>query len=136
MQLSSKKTKKLALNMTSLIDVLFILIIFFAVSSTFLEQPGIELTLPKAESSDNYTTQKIILYIDKDDNLFLNDRMISTNVMIDEIKKLGTLSKDRNIVLKADTKAQHGEVIKVMDILRKNGIFKMVISTNLPQKQE
>lgn len=134
MQLSSKKTKKLALNMTSLIDVLFILIIFFAVSSTFLEQPGIELTLPKAESSDNYTTQKIILYIDKDDNLFLNDRMISTNVMIDEIKKLGTLSKDRNIVLKADTKAQHGEVIKVMDILRKNGIFKMVISTNLPQK--
>ncbi len=134
MQLSSKKTKKLALNMTSLIDVLFILIIFFAVSSTFLEQPGIELTLPNAESSDNYTTQKIILYIDKDDNLFLNDRMISTNVMIDEIKKLGTLSKDRNIVLKADTKAEHGEVIKVMDILRKNGIFKMVISTNLPQK--
>jgi len=120
--------------MTSLIDVLFILIIFFAVSSTFLEQPGIELTLPNAESSDNYTTQKIILYIDKDDNLFLNDRMISTNVMIDEIKKLGTLSKDRNIVLKADTKAEHGEVIKVMDILRKNGIFKMVISTNLPQK--
>ena len=66
MQLSSKKTKKLALNMTSLIDVLFILIIFFAVSSTFLEQPGIELTLLKAESSDNYTTQKIIFYIDKD----------------------------------------------------------------------
>ncbi len=134
MQLSTKKTKKLTLNMTSLIDVLFILIIFFAVSSTFLEQPGIELTLPKAESSDNYTTQKIILYIDKDDNLFLNDRMISTNVMIDEIKKLGTLSKDRNIVVKADAKSEHGMVIKVMDILRKNGIYKMVISTSIPQK--
>jgi len=134
MQLSTKKTKKLTLNMTSLIDVLFILIIFFAVSSTFLEQPGIQLTLPTAESSDNYTTQKIILYIDKDDNLFLNDRMISTNVMIDEIKKLGILSKDRNIVLKADTKAEHGAVVKVMDILRKNGIYKMVISTSLEQK--
>lgn len=134
MQLSTKKTKKLTLNMTSLIDVLFILIIFFAVSSTFLEQPGIQLTLPTAESSDNYTTQKIILYIDKDDNLFLNDRMISTNVMIDEIKKLGILSKDRNIVLKADTKAEHGVVVKVMDILRKNGIYKMVISTSLEQK--
>lgn len=118
--------------MTSLIDVLFILIIFFAVSSTFLEQPGIELKLPDAQSSESYTTQKIILYIDKDNNLFLNDQMISENTMIEEIQKLGKIKKDKSIVLKADTKVDHGEVIKIMDILRQNKFYKLIISTNIP----
>ena len=87
MQLAPKKNKKLlTLNLTSLIDVLFILIIFFAVSSTFLEQPGIELKLPEAESSESYTSQKVILYIDKDKNIFLNDQLITMNTMIQEIK--------------------------------------------------
>lgn len=132
MKLTTKKSKTLTLNMTSLIDVLFILIIFFAVSSTFLEQPGIELKLPDAQSSESYTTQKIILYIDKDNNLFLNDQMISENTMIEEIKKLGKIKKDKSIVLKADTKVDHGEVIKIMDILRQNKFYKLIISTNIP----
>lgn len=134
MQISDKKTKKLlALNLTSLIDVLFILIIFFAVSSTFLEQPGIELKLPDAESSESYTSQKIILYIDKDRNIFLNEQLITFDTMIQEIKKLGEISDENSIVLKADTKVDHGRIISVMDVLRKNGIYKIVISTNVPE---
>ncbi len=133
MKLSTKNSKKLTLNLTSLIDVLFILIIFFAVSSTFLEQPGIELKLPEAESSESYTTQKIILYIDKDNNLFLNDQMISENTMIEEINNLGKLKEEGSIVLKADTEVDHGEIIKIMDMLRKNKFYKLVISTNIPE---
>ena len=133
MKLTTKKSKKLTLNLTSLIDVLFILIIFFAVSSTFLEQPGIELKLPDAESSESFTTQKIILYIDKENNLFLNDQLISENTMIDEIGKLGKISDESSIVLKADTKVDHGEIIKIMDMLRKNKFYKLVISTNIPE---
>lgn len=119
--------------MTSLIDVLFILIIFFAVSSTFLEQPGIELELPTAESAESYTTQKVILYIDKNNNLFLNDRLISFNSVIEEIKKIGELSPENAIVLKADKQVSHGIIIEIMDILRKNKIYKIVISTNIPE---
>jgi biopolymer transport protein ExbD len=133
MQLTTKKHKKLTVNLTSLIDVLFILIIFFAVSSTFLEQPGIELKLPEAESSESYTSQKIIIYIDKGENLFLNDQLISTNTMISEIKNLGEMSPDRSLVLKADARVAHGKIIEIMDLLRKNGMYKIVISTNYPE---
>lgn len=133
MKLSTKSSKKLAtLNLTSLIDVLFILIIFFAVSSTFLEQPGIELKLPEAETSESYTTQKVILYIDKNNNLFLNDQLITVNTMIEEIKKLGEISVENSIVLKADKQVEHGQVIEIMDILRKNKFYKIVISTHIP----
>jgi len=134
MKLTKKSSKKLlALNLTSLIDVLFILIIFFAVSSTFLEQPGIELKLPEAESSESYTTQKIILYIDKSNNLFLNDQLITINTMIEEMNKLGEISAENSIVLKADKEVTHGEIIRIMDILRKNKYYKIVISTHVPE---
>jgi len=133
MKLKTVKSKTLTLNMTSLIDVLFILIIFFAVSSTFLEQPGIELNLPEAESSETYTTQKIIIYADKDKNLFLNDQLISTNTLVEEIKKLGTLSEESSIVLKADQEVDHGDIIKIMDILRTNNIYKIIISTSISE---
>ena len=133
MKISSSQTKKATLNMTSLIDVLFILIIFFAVSSTFLEQPGIEIELPNAESAETHTAHKVILYIDKDNNLFLNDQLISINIVIEEINKFGKLSTEQSIVLKADTKVSHGKIIEIMDILRKNNIYKIIISTNIPE---
>ncbi|RMH62398.1 MAG: biopolymer transporter ExbD [Calditrichaeota bacterium] len=133
MQLTQKEPKKLTLNLTSLIDVLFILIIFFAVSSTFIEQPGIDLKLPEAESSRAFSTQKVVLYIDKDKNLFLNDQLITLNTMMEEIKKLNAFRKDKSIVLKADTHAEHGRVIEVMDALRKNGVYKIIVSTAAPE---
>ncbi len=132
MQLTQKEPKKLTLNLTSLIDVLFILIIFFAVSSTFIEQPGIDLKLPEAESSRAFSTQKVILYVDKDKNLFLNDQLITLNTMMDEIKKLNAFRKDKSIVLKADTHVEHGRIIEVMDALRRNGVYKIIVSTTVP----
>ncbi|MGD9488369.1 MAG: ExbD/TolR family protein [Calditrichaceae bacterium] len=132
MKLANKKIRKISINMTSLIDVLFILIIFFAVSSTFLEQPGIELELPEAVSSETHTTQKIIIYVDKDQNIFLNDDLVSMNNLLDEVKKLVKAKDDKSIVLKADSRVTHGWIIKIMDALRKEGIYKIVVSTIKP----
>jgi len=132
MQLSSHKKRKVTLNLTSLIDVLFILIIFFTVSSTFLEQPGIELKLPEAESSEGHTAQKIIIYVDKNKNVFLNDNIVSINNLISELKNLPNFESDKSIVLKADTNVSHGMVIEIMDLLRRQGIYKIVVSTVKP----
>lgn len=132
MQLSNQKKRKVTLNLTSLIDVLFILIIFFTVSSTFLEQPGIELKLPEAQSSEGHTAQKIIIYVDKDKNVFLNDEIVSINNLISELQNLTNFKKDKSIVLKADTNVSHGTVIKILDLLRQQGIYKIIVSTVKP----
>lgn len=133
MKLTDSKKRKVTVNLTSLIDVLFILIIFFSVSSTFLEQPGIELKLPEAESSESHTTQKVIIYVDNSENLFLNDEMVSINNLTDEVKKLVEAQSDNSIVLKADSQVSHGMVIRIMDMLRRQGIYKIVVSTVKPQ---
>jgi biopolymer transport protein ExbD len=132
MQMSKKPKKKISLNLTSLIDVLFILIIFFVVSSTFLEQPGIKLNLPEAASSEIHAVQKVVLYIDQEEHLYLNDEPIDKEAVADRVEQLISAQTDKSLVLKADDKVSHGLVIRIMDALRKKGIYKIVVSTTKP----
>lgn len=134
MKLLDKAPKKVALNITPLIDVLFILIIFFTVSSTFLEQPGIELTLPDAQTSQAHTAQKVIIYVDKDENIYLNDHMIPIDSLASRTVNLIKDQSEKSVILRADKTVEHGTVIHIMDILRKNKIYKIVISTEMPAK--
>ena len=132
MKLLEKPPKKIALNITPLIDVLFILIIFFTVSSTFLEQPGIELKLPDAESSQTHTAQKVIIYVDKNETIFLNDEQVNINILVEYVQAKLAEQKDKNVVLRADTEVDYGVIINIMDLLRKKGIYKIIISTEKP----
>jgi biopolymer transport protein ExbD len=132
MKLLEKSPRKIGINLTPLIDVLFILIIFFTVSSTFLEQPGIELKLPEAESSQSHTAQKIIIYVDKDENLFLNDDSVTIENLVESVESLISAQTDKSVVLHADQQVPHGIIINIMDRLRKQGIYKIVISTAKP----
>jgi biopolymer transport protein ExbD len=132
MKLSEKPPRKVGINLTPLIDVLFILIIFFTVSSTFMEQPGIELKLPEAESSQSHTTQKVIVYIDKNKDLFLNDDPVTLENLGESVEALISAQTDKSVVLNADKEVAHGIVIEIMDLLRKRGIYKIVVSTAKP----
>ena len=136
MNLLQKPPKKIALNITPLIDVLFILIIFFTVSSTFLEQPGIELKLPDAESSQTHTAQKVIVYVDKKDEVFLNDQQLDVDELAESVKQKLEETKEKSVVLRADTEVDHGMIIHIMDLLRKKGIYKIIISTEKPLKKK
>ena len=132
MKIATPTKRKATLNLTSLIDVLFILIIFFSVSSTFLEQPGIDLKLPEAESSVDTPLDKVIIQIDKDGKLFLNDKSIEMNSLSGEVKKMLENKTDKSVTLKADSEVTHGTVISIMDLLRRDGIYKITVSTTKP----
>jgi biopolymer transport protein ExbD len=132
MKLMEKPPKKTSINLTPLIDVLFILIIFFTVSSTFLEQPGIELKLPEAESSQSHTAQKVIIYVDAEKNLFLNDDPVTLDHLAESVEAMISAQTDKSVVLNADEGVTHGLIVRIMDSLRKKGIYKIILSTAKP----
>ena len=68
MQFRTRRKRSVLINITSLIDVLFLLLIFFMVSSTFLEQPGIKLELPYAQSAVVIEQKDYVLFVNKQDN--------------------------------------------------------------------
>lgn len=127
--LQVQKKSRALLNITPLIDVLFILIIFFAVSSTFLEQPGIKLALPEAQKTDLQKIEKAVLFVTVNQELLFREKEISIENLGPILKDAMDQSIDRALIVNADKGVQHGFVVKVMDIARQNGVQKLVIAT-------
>ena len=134
MEFNPKKKRRVMINVTSLIDVMFLLLIFFMVTSTFLDQPGMKLELPSAESAEVARVEKLVLYISSDNEVVFN----GTPVALDDLEEtmLAALSdiEDRTLVLNADKAVQHGTVIRVMDIAKKIGLEKLVIGIKMKEK--
>ncbi len=128
MKLTGNNKKRVLLNITPLIDVLFILIIFFAVSSTFLEQPGIKLDLPKAKKTDLQKVEKAVLVISKDEKLYFRGKPITREQLPELLRDAMRESPDQSLIISADQKVHHGLVVEIMDLARQNGVRKLVIS--------
>ena len=133
MQLQDRPRRKVFINITSLIDVIFMLLLFFMITSTFLEQPGIKLELPSAKTSTSGEPQEYVLTVDKKGGLFLNRQSVNLAGLEAEIRKLLPQMKDSALVLKADQDTSHGLVVRVMDLAKRGGVKKLIIGTK-PEK--
>lgn len=129
MQLRRKNKRSLILNLTSLIDVLFLLLIFFMISTTFLSTPAIKLELPKASNADPVRQDPIVVYVDPDGKAYLNDEPVDLALLEAAIAGKLAESEDKAVTLKADSRVSHGSVVAVMDILKGAGAHRLVIST-------
>lgn len=131
MQFRARPKRKVFLNITSLIDVLFLLLIFLMVSTTFLEQPGIKLELPEAQSAAIIEQKEFMLFVNKEGTIFLNDTEIAIENLEAKIKEVLPEMEKGTIILKADQDLSHGLVVRLMDIVKKSGVKKLIIGTKL-----
>lgn len=133
MRLQARPRRQAAINITSLIDVIFMLLLFFMITSTFLEQPGIRLELPAAKSASVTEPQEVVLSVDRGGGLFLNRRPLKLEDLEAEIRKVLPGMKDGALVLKADQEVAHGMVVRIMDLAKRGGVKKLIIGTK-PEK--
>jgi len=131
LQFSTKPKRRVTINITSLIDVMFLLLIFFMVTSTFLEQPGMKLELPAASSAEAARLEKLVLYIDPGGRIVMGDRAVPMDSLETVMADAAALAEEKTLVLKADRTVQHGTVVKVMDIAKRVGLEKLVVGTRI-----
>ena len=129
MKLYAKKRKRRDINITSLIDVLFILLIFVMVTSTFIEQQGLKLDLPGAKSSISEPAKENIVFIDSTKKIYLNDKLVDKNDVSKLIKGIMEKSNDKALTLKADKTVPHGDVVFIMDAAKLNGVERLTVAT-------
>jgi biopolymer transport protein ExbD len=129
MKLLEEKKRGFQLNLTSLIDVMFILIIFYSVTSTFMEQPGIELNLPEASNTQVAQLKDNVLFVYPDSSIYLNQRKIPLDSLDKALEQLKQKSKTGILILQADEKIPNGFVVKLMDIASQKGFDQLTIST-------
>ena len=115
------------LDVTPLIDVVFLLLIFFMLTSTFVLQPGIKVKLPKAITSEALKEENLVIVITAGGKIYLDNEIISS----DELSaKLGEAAQDeRAVLIKADQKISLGRVVEVWDLCRDVGITQVSIAT-------
>jgi len=133
---SKKRIRRNLIDISPLIDVVFLLLIFFMVTTTFLDQPGIPLDLPQTEShAKKKEIDSIKVVIDSDNNLYFSGQKIDLNSL--EVKLGNAISKtgQSEVFIEADKNSKHGFVISVMDLAKKKGAKGITMITKAKKDQ-
>ncbi len=116
-----RKTKrKVSLDISPLMDVAFQLIIFFAVTTTFLEQTGMQLELPESTTATAEETSPIEVSVTEDGTIRFQGEVVSVEQLESEIAALPAIEKAK-ITVRADRHVEYGLIVSVIDALRKAG---------------
>lgn len=117
------------LDVTPLVDVVFLLLIFFMLSSSFIMQPGIKVDLPNAVKSEPNQLENIIVTLTQENQVYFNNERIALKGLKRRIRRTMRKSPLGTLIIKADTNSRHGSVVEVMNIARQAGVEKIAIAT-------
>lgn len=131
MSLKPRKRKRYEIQtpLTSLIDIVFLLLIYFLLTTNFMVDEGIDIKLPQAKAAAPQTQQEITLYVDKEGRAFLMNKEISLDAMFKDLKKMIGNNKNTLIVIKADRGVILNKVVRVMDIAKAAGAGRLCLAT-------
>ena len=115
-------------NMSSMTDIVFLLLIFFMLTSTMVTTNALDLVLTKAKGKTD-SNKSTSVSIDKDLNFFIDKDQVNEADLENQLMALMANSENKAIVLRAEKSVPHEKVVKVMEIAYRNQI-KMVIAVN------
>ena len=125
MKLKTKRERiRSNVDMTPMIDIVFQLILFFLVSTTFATLPGIKLNLPQSHTSESTSLMGITITADESGALFFNDKEVSMTTLGEELLSYdtGTTKKEEfPVSLEADSQVTNGTIVKIFDVIRESG---------------
>jgi biopolymer transport protein ExbD len=126
------KGRGLIINITTLIDVMFLLLIFFMVTSTFKNQPAINLVLPRSATASETVDTPAILFLTSEGDVYLNDTLIDLVSLGARLKEMHDENGGDRMVLRADEDAAHGDVVKLIDTIKQSGFTRVSLSARVP----
>lgn len=127
-RISQLELKKGPLEIAPLIDVVFLLLIFFMLTSSFIFQPGIKINLPKAVTSEVLHEQNVVITITDKNLIYLEGEVITSKELTKRLKSIA--QEKRPLLIRADRKASLGKVVEVWDLCRGSGISHVNIATS------
>ncbi len=118
-----------SINVTPLVDIMLVLLIIFMLVSTFVAKEAIEVELPHAATGGEVKTESLAIVISKDGEFFLaGKKQEDFQELMNEVKKVKDSGSDIQVIISADKKAYHENLVKVIDGIRKLEIFKFAIN--------
>jgi biopolymer transport protein ExbD len=129
MRFRKPREDEIRLSIAPLIDIVFLLLIFFMVTSHFDVASGVRISLPKvAKRILNQEKTRITLVIDKSGHTYLEGKRINMKTLQDRLRKLVKEKGIFQVILQADKDVSHGKVVQIMDLAKTAGAHSIIIA--------
>lgn len=115
--------------LTSLIDIVFLLLIYFMLTTNFVVEEGIKIKLPNAKASAPQVKQEITIFVDKEGATYIANAQIPIDQLYTKIKQMINNETDRLVVVKADRTVVLNKAVRVMDIAKAAGASRLCLAT-------
>jgi len=116
------------INITPFVDVVLVLLVIFMVTAPVMIQESLKVNLPKTLTSDiSSKATSIGVAITKQGQIIFGGKILADEVLGQELIKIKTTKPDTHFLISADADARHGDVIKVIDLLKKNGLNRFAL---------
>lgn len=131
MHLVESSNRRPSINITSLIDVLFLLLTFFLITTNFIEQAAVKIELPSMKNSERVIQEEeFVLNVNSNGQMTYNGESVSKATLVSDLtKKSKEINAGGGLVLRADRVLSHGKVMNVLDLIRGAGIRRFMIAT-------
>ena len=133
MKVSNRKKRGTAVDLTPMIDVVFQLILFFLVSTTFAILPAINVNLPESSTAQGAEIAGITISMQSNGKMWFNDEQVSFSTLGKKLASFDTGGKKKEeypVTLEADENVTNGSVVKVFDVLRSQGFVSVNLRTS------
>ena len=123
-----RKSRTTELNMAPLIDMIFILLIFFLVTTSFVKESGVEVKRPIASSAEDQEKTNMIVAVTRDGTIHIENQMIDIRSVRSQMERFRHENPMGNVVITADRESMFGVSIEVLDQVRLAGITNVVVA--------
>lgn len=128
MQFRRPSRPAVAINIAPLVDVVFLLVIFFAVSTTFLETAGLKLDLPESTSTAPHEPKDLSVFLAADGVLSFEGEKLGADTLAERLVDALSSRDSKRVVLRADEGSRHGDVVELMDLIRGAGADALTVA--------
>ncbi|MGD8525557.1 MAG: biopolymer transporter ExbD [Thioalkalispiraceae bacterium] len=116
------------IDITPMLDIVFIMLIFFVVTTSFVKESGIDVNRPTASTSERKETGNILVAISDDNNVWIDKRRVDPDAIRPNIERLHAENPGGAVVIQADKQSTSGLLVKVMDQIRLAGVSNISIA--------
>ncbi len=118
------------INLTPMIDMVFILLIFFIVTTSFVKETGVEINRPSAKTAERKEQGNILVAITQNGEIWIDRRRVEAQSVRANIERLKVQTPEGAVIIQADNHSQTGLLIKVIDQIRLAGIANISLASD------
>lgn len=118
------------IDLTPMLDVVFIMLIFFIVTASFVKESGIDVNRPDAETAQKKERANILVAIDERNQIWIDKRQVDPRAVRANIERLHAENPQGSVVIQADKNSKNERLVQVMDAARQAGVYNVSIAAN------